>query len=314
MNGSKVVWSAIEPWTITSAGPLPSTHTAIGAPSAAVTSKRVGAHRGAPCADVAIVSWKASRVATHWSGWVACGMCPAPAMVSTCAAGTSNASSPITAENKLGLSVPEVNISGTVVAARAAASIDPEVGSRRSSRNVGALASRIGPEGLGELRPRSRPERHLVDEMLGGGPVVARLDQGQSQRPNAWSSDASTAAIAGSVDPSSRPSSGRLVDGGAGHQLRSAGHQRQGRRSSRRSCRRRGPVRRRGARSGRPGRRRPRRGCRDRRRTRCGSGPDGPRSPPRTAPASAATTGAQPVPSVHDPWVNTNRGPAPTVS
>ncbi len=40
MNGAKVVWSAMEPWTITSAGPVPSTHTATGVPSADATSKR----------------------------------------------------------------------------------------------------------------------------------------------------------------------------------------------------------------------------------------------------------------------------------
>ena len=40
MNGSKVVWSAMEPWTITNAGPVPSTHTAIGVPSAAAISHR----------------------------------------------------------------------------------------------------------------------------------------------------------------------------------------------------------------------------------------------------------------------------------
>ena len=44
-NGSKVVWSAIEPWTMTSAGPLPSTQTAIGVPSADRTSNRVVACR-----------------------------------------------------------------------------------------------------------------------------------------------------------------------------------------------------------------------------------------------------------------------------
>ena len=40
-NGSNVVWSAIEPWTITRAGPVPSTQTAIGVPSDETTSNRV---------------------------------------------------------------------------------------------------------------------------------------------------------------------------------------------------------------------------------------------------------------------------------
>ncbi len=238
-------------------------------------------------------------------------MCPAPA-ITTLAVGTSNASSPITAEKKLGLSLPEVNSSGTVVAARAAASTDPDAGSRASSRNVGALASRIARNGSGwrfddpgpsatwstnwrrpggrpirSARSRGRaPGRTLPARRRCRGRMILRAVPPRAARgrrhwrpvPVAWSPASTSRSPGRGVSGHVHRSAAEVFDqGGQVGGVLGAG-----------------PP---------------------------GPGPDSLREWPRRSqvttsyrPASTPTTGAQPEPSVHDPCVNTNRGPAPMVS